>query len=128
MVMIDLSCHVMKCCYHAIKQMVPKILLRNLSSQVKVLVVQSCPTLCNHMGIACQALLSIEFSRQEYCSGLPFPSPGESFWPKDRTQVSCIAGRFFTIWDTREGKFKPLFSLQFHYHQLFCKIFSSFGF
>ena len=23
-------------------------------------------------------------------------------WPKDRTQVSCIAGRFFTIWTTRE--------------------------
>ena len=26
--------------------------------------------------IACQAPLSIEFSRQEYWSGLPFPSPG----------------------------------------------------
>ena len=26
--------------------------------------------------IACQALLSMEFSRQEYWSGLPFPSPG----------------------------------------------------
>ena len=27
--------------------------------------------------IACQASLSIEFSRQEYWSGLPFPSPGD---------------------------------------------------
>ena len=26
--------------------------------------------------IACQVLLSMEFSRQEYWSGLPFPSPG----------------------------------------------------
>ena len=26
--------------------------------------------------VACQALLSMEFSRQEYWSGLPFPSPG----------------------------------------------------
>ena len=25
---------------------------------------------------ACQASLSVEFCRQEYCSGLPFPSPG----------------------------------------------------
>ena len=25
--------------------------------------------------IACQALLSMEFSRQEYWSGLPFPTP-----------------------------------------------------
>ena len=27
--------------------------------------------------IACQAPLSIGFSRQEYWSGLPFPSPGD---------------------------------------------------
>ena len=30
------------------------------------------------------------FSRQEYWSGLPFPSAGESSWPRDRTWVSCI--------------------------------------
>ena len=28
--------------------------------------------------VACQVPLSMEFSRQEYGSGLPFPSPGES--------------------------------------------------
>ena len=27
--------------------------------------------------VACQAPLSIGFSRQEYCSGLPLPSPGD---------------------------------------------------
>ena len=27
--------------------------------------------------VACQAPLSIEFSQQEYWSGLPFPSPGD---------------------------------------------------
>ena len=27
--------------------------------------------------VACQAPLSVEFSRQEYCSGLTFPSPGD---------------------------------------------------
>ena len=26
--------------------------------------------------VACQILLSIEFSRQDYWSGLPFPTPG----------------------------------------------------
>ena len=26
-----------------------------------------------------------------------------SSWPRDRTQVSCIAGRLFTIWATREN-------------------------
>ena len=40
--------------------------------------VKSCLTLCNFMDcfIACQAPLSMVFSRQEYWSGLPFPSPG----------------------------------------------------
>jgi len=38
----------------------------------------------------------MEFSRQEYWSGLQLPSPGESSQPRDQTQVSYIAGRFFT--------------------------------
>ena len=41
-----------------------------------------------------QAPLSMGFSRQEDWSGLPFPPPGDL--PRDRTQVSCLAGRFFT--------------------------------
>ena len=32
------------------------------------------PTLCT---VACQVPLSMEFSKQEYWSGLPFPSPGD---------------------------------------------------
>ena len=27
----------------------------------------------------------------------------ESFWPRDRTPVSCITGRFFTVWATRKA-------------------------
>ena len=45
-----------------------------------------------------------DFFRQEYWSGLPFPSPG-NLPLRDRTQVSyvsCIAGRFYTIWAVRE--------------------------
>ena len=30
------------------------------------------------------------------------------FWPRDRTPVSCIAGRFFTIWATREKRLVKL--------------------
>ena len=37
--------------------------------------------------VACQALLSMEFSRQEYWGGLPFPSPnGEIGFLKERNQ------------------------------------------
>ena len=32
------------------------------------------------------------------------PSPGESSQPRDQTQVSCIAGWFFTNWATREAQ------------------------
>ena len=39
--------------------------------------------------VARQAPLSLEFSRQEYWSGLPFPSPEDPPNP--------LAGRFFTI-------------------------------
>ena len=55
------------------------------------------------MSVACKAPLSMEFSRQEYRSVLPFPSPGESFLPRDQPQVSRIEGRLFTIWATREA-------------------------
>ena len=33
---------------------------------------------------------------------IPFSKP--SFWLRDQTWVSCIAGRFFTIWATREAQ------------------------
>ena len=40
--------------------------------------------------IARQTPLSMEFSRQEYWSGLPFTSPRESSWPRDQIQVSAL--------------------------------------
>ena len=40
-------------------------------------VAQSCPTLMAPWTVAYQAPLSMGFSRQEYWSGLPFPSPGD---------------------------------------------------
>ena len=38
--------------------------------------------------VACQAFLSMGFSRQEYWSGLPFPPSGIS-QPRDQTLISC---------------------------------------
>ena len=49
--------------------------------------------------VAHQASLSMGFFRQENWNGLSFPPPGESFWSRDQTHVSCvscIAGRDFT--------------------------------
>ena len=41
------------------------------------LVIKSCPTLVTLWTVAFQAPLSMGFSRQEYWSGLPCPSPGD---------------------------------------------------
>ena len=46
-------------------------------AKVKVLVTQSCLTLGTPWTVAHQGPLSMGFSRQEYWSGLPFPSPGD---------------------------------------------------
>ena len=62
-------------------------------------VAHSCPTLATQWTVACQAPLSMEFSRQEYWSELPFPSPGDLPDPeiKPVTPVSpALVGRFFT--------------------------------
>ena len=40
-------------------------------------VAKSCLTLVTPWTVACRAPLSMGFSRQEYCSGLPFSSPGD---------------------------------------------------
>ena len=48
---------------------------------VLCLVAQSCPTLCNPWTLACQATLSMRFSRQEYWSGLLCPPAGDLLNP-----------------------------------------------
>ena len=45
------------------------------------LVTWSCPALLTPWTVACQAPRSMGISRQEYWSGLPFPSPGDPLTP-----------------------------------------------
>ena len=52
-----------------------KSLLIRVKSESEV--AQSCPDSATPWAVAYQALLSMGFSRQEYWSGLPFPSPGD---------------------------------------------------
>ena len=47
------------------------------NSESESQVTQSCPTLCDPRTVAYQAPQSMGFSRREYWSGLPFPSPGD---------------------------------------------------
>ena len=43
-----------------------------------------------------QAALFLGFSRQEYWSGLPFPSPGDLPDPGVEPETPVLAGKFFT--------------------------------
>ena len=60
-------------------------------------VTQSCPlTLCHPMNcIACQAPLSMEFSKQEYWIRLPFDLPDPRIEPESLSSPA-LAGRLFT--------------------------------
>ena len=58
-----------------------------------------CPTLWDPMDLAHQAPVSREFSKQEYLSGLPFPTPGDL--PDPGVELTslvspALAGGFFT--------------------------------
>ena len=58
-------------------------------------------------GLVCQVPLSMKFSRQEYWSGLPFPSPRDLADPGIEPvslASPLLAGRFFTMWGTREAQ------------------------
>ena len=52
--------------------------------------------------VACQAHLFMELARQEL-DWVPIPFCKGSSQPRDWTQVSRIAGRFFTVWATKEA-------------------------
>ena len=47
--------------------------------------------------VACQAPLSMEFSRQEYWSGVPFPSPGDLPDPGIEPRSSALQADFHRL-------------------------------
>ena len=84
----------------------------SLKVRAEVLVPQSYPILCDRMdcsppGSSVHGMLQ---ARILECVAISF-SRGSS-WPRDWTLVSCIAGRFFTIWATREGGANQVGTLQ----------------
>ena len=72
---------------------------------MKVKVTRSCPTLCDLMDYTVHGILQARILEWE-----AFP------WSRDWTQVSRIAGRFFTSWATREAQIRSredLISVQY---------------
>ena len=54
------------------------------------LVAKSNLTLATPQTVACQAPLSMRFSRQEFWSGLPFPSPGDLPHPEIKPRSPAL--------------------------------------
>ena len=83
----------------------PKYYLRaSINYSVLYLISQLCPTVCDPMdcnlpGSSVHGILQAR--KPEWVA---MPSSRESSQPRDQTQVSRIAGGFFTIWVTREAQ------------------------
>ena len=90
--------------------------------KVKMLVTQLCLTLYDPSGYSIHGILQ---TRIPEWVAMPFYR-GFS-WPRDWTQISCIAGRFFSIWATRKHllfSFCWLFFLSYSLSApLFCSCF-----
>ena len=71
---------------------------------VCVLVAQSCLTLCKSMDCSPPGSSVYGILQARILEWVAIPFSRGSSWTRDQTWVSCIAGRFFTIWATREAR------------------------
>src|SRR5574337_716322 len=78
------------------------------------LVGKSCPTLATPWTVAHQAPLSMGFSRQEYWSGLPFPSP--SVLPNSGIEPRSPALQADALTSEPPGKQLDIFLSIYSYH------------
>ena len=72
-------------------------------ASVLCLVIQSCLTLCDPMGCSLPGSSVNGILQERILEWVAIPFCRESSQHRDGSQVSCIAGRFFTIWGTREA-------------------------
>ena len=69
-------------CFSGLKLLASQNAYLNDFAGIHAKSLQSCPILCDSVDYSHQAPLSLELSRQEYWSGLPFPSPGNLSDPR----------------------------------------------
>ena len=74
-------------------------------------VAQSCPTLCNPVDCSPSGSSAHGILQARILKWVAISFSRGSSWPRDRTQVSCIAGRRFNLWATRDEciRFKDSF-------------------
>ena len=87
---------------------------------MKVLVAQSHPTLCNPMDCSPPGSSVHGILQRRTLAWVAIPFTRGSSRPRDRIWVSCIAGRFFTVWDTREAAYKAFAMKAGHRQRKIC--------
>ena len=75
--------------------------------QPACLVTQLCLALCNPMDCSLPGSSVNGILQARILEWVATSSSRGSSWPRDRTPVSCITGRFFTVWATREAQTLP---------------------
>ena len=70
---------------------------------MKVLVTQSCLTLCEPMDRSWPVSSVYGILQERILEWVDIPFSRGSSQPRDQIQVSCTAGRFITLWATREA-------------------------
>ena len=76
----------------------------NWYDSVKVKVTHLCPALFDPMDCSLPGSSVLGILQSRILEWVAVPSSRGSSWPRDWTRVSCIAGRFFTIWATRKAQ------------------------
>ena len=72
-------------------------------------------TLCNPMGCSLPGSSVHGFLQARLLEWVAIPFSTGSAPPRDQTQISCIAGGFFTVWATREALKVSQYLLTNHY-------------
>ena len=84
--------------------MLSEILLFQALKWREVKVTQSCLTLCNPMDCSLPGSSVHDILQARVLEWVAVPFSRRSSQPRDQTQVFRIAGRFFTVWATREAQ------------------------
>jgi len=78
-----------------------KVIIRWSESEVT----QLCPTLCNPVDCSLPGFSVHGIFQARILEWVAISFSRGSSWPRGRTQVSCIVGRRFTLWVTREAHY-----------------------
>ena len=108
------ECFFICCLSSMMMMMMTMMMMMCVCMCVCVLAAQLCLTLCEPMNCSLPGSSVHGILQARTLEWIAIPFFRGSSPPRDRTQVSCIAGRFFTVWATREAfpMIYPVFKIQ----------------